>query len=64
MEMINTEMTLKTPRGTFSIHTIFSNAEEAKQAGWYLWFDHKEWGIYTKDNHAGAVVRLSYLVPE
>ena len=61
--MTITEMKLKTPRGTFNIHTIFDSEQEAKENGWGLWFTHieesAEWYIYTKDNRVGAVVRQS-----
>ena len=55
--MINQEMVVKSPRGTFKIHTIFDNKEEANKNGWGLWFANGEWDIYTKDNRVGAVVK-------
>ena len=54
--MKNVEMVIETPRGTFKIHTVFENMEEARENGWGLWFDHEQYSILGKDNRVGAVV--------
>jgi len=50
------EMRIKTPRGTFNIHTKFDTIEEARQEGWGLWFQHENYLILARDNRIGAVV--------
>ena len=54
--MKTTELILVTPRGTFKIHTIFDTDQEAKEAGWGLWFSHEKYDIYSRENRIGAVV--------
>jgi len=53
------EMTIESPRGTFRIHTIFQDLEEAGAAGWGLWFQHEGFLILARDNRVGAVVRVN-----
>lgn len=55
--MHTTELFLLTPRGTFKIHTIFDNEQEAKAAGWGLWFSYERYDIYSRDNRTGAAVK-------
>jgi len=50
------ELTLKTPRGTFKIHTIFASMEEAGKEGWGLWFQHENSLVLARDNRVGAIV--------
>lgn len=57
--MKNCELTIISPRGTFKIHTIFDNMDEADAAGWGLWFQHENNLILAKDNRVGAVVEVS-----
>jgi len=52
------EMKIETPRGTFKVHTIFDNKEEATIAGWGLWFQHENHLILAKDNRCGAVIEV------
>ena len=55
------EITLDTPRGIIKIHTLFDSEEEARKAGWGLWFTHLEYDIYAKENRVGAaVMRIRY----
>lgn len=49
---------IKTPRGTFNIHTVFKNEEEARKEGWGLWFQHEDYLILGKDNCVGAVIKV------
>lgn len=62
--METTQRTVKTPRGTFNIHTIFDSYDEAKEAGWGFWFQHYEDGKYIgimgRDNRTGAIVEGIY----
>jgi len=53
------DITFETPRGNFKMHTIFDNMEEARKHGWGLWFQHHEYLILGKDNHIGAIVKVS-----
>jgi hypothetical protein len=57
--MKTTELTIKTPRGTFKIHTIFDTLEEARAENWGLWFQHENYLILSRDNRIGAIVELS-----
>lgn len=50
------EKAIKTPRGNFKMHTEFSSIIEAENAGWYLWFQHGQYLILTKENSIGAFV--------
>jgi len=52
------EMKIETPRGTFNVHAIFDNKEEAATAGWGLWFQHENYLILAKDNRCGAVIEV------
>ena len=57
--MKSIEMKIKTPRGTFNIHTIFDTIEEARSDGWGLWFQHENFLILAKENRVGAVVEVN-----
>ena len=50
-------MMIRTPRGAFKIHTIFSSEEEAREHGWGAWFWHGDFIILGKENRVGAVVK-------
>ena len=52
------EMKIQTPRGIFNIHTEYESMDEAREAGWGLWFQHDNYLILGKENHCGAVVEL------
>ena len=52
-----TNMMIRTPRGAFKIHTIFSSEEEAREHGWGAWFWHGDFIILGKENRVGAVVK-------
>jgi hypothetical protein len=52
------EMKVKTPRGTFNIHTVYDSEEEARSEGWGLWFQHDDYLILGRENRVGAVVRV------
>jgi hypothetical protein len=58
--MKSVEFKLRTPRGTFNIHTLFDNDSEAREFGWGLWFTDDEYDIYSCDNRVGAVVERKY----
>ena len=65
--MTAAEFKIVTPRGTIGVHTVFDNAEEAKAAGWGLWFTHfdavgDDYDIYARANMCGAVVKRQKLV--
>lgn len=49
---------IKTPRGTFNIHTVYSSMDEAKKDGWNYWFTFGSYAILNRDNTTGAVVEL------
>ena len=51
-------MTIRTPRGSFKIHTIFSSEEEAREHGWGVWFYHDNFIILARENRVGAVIQL------
>ena len=56
MEQAN--ITIRTPRGSFKIHTIFSSEEEAREHGWGVWFSHNDFIILGRENRVGAVIKL------
>ena len=58
--MQTVEFKLKTPRGTFNIHTVFNNDAEARKSGWGLWFNDDKYDVYSRDNRVGAVVERKY----
>jgi hypothetical protein len=62
--METTQRTVKTPRGTFRIHTVFDSYDKARAAGWGLWFQHYEGGrpigIMVRDNRTGAIVEGTF----
>lgn len=51
-------LTLKTPRATINIHTIYESEEEARVDGWGFWFQHENYLILGRDNRTGAVVKI------
>lgn len=55
MKKVN--MTIRTPRGTFKIHTEFKSEAEARENGWGVWFSHEGTVILSKENCSGAIVK-------
>ena len=51
------EQKIKTPRGTFNIHTEFKDTDEAYKHGWNHHFTHEGIMIMNKDNRCGAIVK-------
>jgi len=52
------DLTLKTPRGTIRIHTLYPNEEAARADGWGLWFQFENYLVLGRDNRVGAAVKV------
>lgn len=53
------DLTLKTPRGTIRIHTLYPDMEAARADGWGLWFQFENYLVLGRDNRVGAAVKVN-----
>lgn len=56
MQTVN--ITLKTPRATIRIHTLYPSEEAARADGWGFWFQFENYLILGRDNRTGAAVKV------